>query len=340
MLAVASSSELVPGELILVRYGGAALWHERLLCWPLPPKASGVVGWIVSTPDADQYAESIVGGDPTDSPVEWLRLAADGRLPRGVRGDIYTFAAGELGDGHLRTEITRAATYAAKIAPGTDEAPATCPIVRLANGQRAGVEDLLGAAFIQHALRLPDGGSAAPRRGEAGALVVGGTGTPETRVWRVVESDNVLGCELGREEPPDFVARISPRGKADTPAPPSDARPPLAKRGAGGRGRDWKDVVDSCQLEDFEAAIRRVQTIEWAYHDKIRETDAGSSSRLSIEEATAFSGLSRAGDLPMAVPSFLDHAKAKVEKGAALMKNIRKTKEERELRRKQKDKPG
>eukprot|EP00959_Pyramimonas_sp_CCMP1952_P241601 5049536-Pyramimonas_sp.AAC.1 len=59
------------------------------------------------------------------------------------------------------------------------------------------------------------------------------------------------------------------------------------------------DQLDVTNLACMEAAARRVQTIEWAYHDKIRETDAGSTSRLSIEEATAFSGLSRAGDLMM-----------------------------------------
>ena len=94
------------------------------------------------------------------------------------------------------------------------------------------------------------------------------------------------------------------------------------------------DQLDVSNIACMEAAARRVQTIEWAYHDKIRETDAGSTSRLSLEEATAFSGLSRAGDLLMVAPALLDHVKVAVEKDAAIMKNIRKAREERELRRK------
>ena len=60
--------------------------------------------------------------------------------------------------------------------------------------------------------------------------------------------------------------------------------------------------------------------------------------RLSYEELSAFSGASKAGDLLMVSPSLLDHVKAVVEKDAAIMKYIRKAREERDARRKAGDK--
>ncbi|CAK0871026.1 unnamed protein product [Prorocentrum cordatum] len=164
--------------------------------------------------------------------------------------------------------------------------------------------------------------------------------------------------EFSGEEPLDFTARLAPREKAKVPKFQPDVRALSVKCGPSGRMRRWgfaehetllriielagqRDQLDISNLACMEASLRRVQTIGWACHDKIRETDAGSSSRLSIEEATAFSGLSRSGDLLMVAPSYLERAKAQVEKDAAITnKNIRKAKEERELRRNQKDKPG
>ncbi|CAK0812161.1 unnamed protein product [Prorocentrum cordatum] len=429
MLAVVSSSDLVPGDVILVRYAADDLWHERVLCWALPVDKSGAVHWVVATPDGDMCVETIEGGSPDDSPVEWIRPATDGRLPVGFQGAVYSFQRGEIDGALLEKCVKKGATMALKDAREHGESTVTMTVARAPGGRRVPIEEVVGARFVQPALR--DG---APDGADAGGAVVAGTATPGTGVWRVVEEGNSLGYDVGREVKPvtvyigckgvyspdgkdsvfvefsdedegDFVKRVAPRPPPKESSA-QDARTLAIKFNPQGHMRDWRDVVDSCQQEEFEdfpvsgprsmswclhflrrrhtpldhhlmfrstcslkpeqwgvvaehetllriielagqydqldvtslacmeAAARKVQTIEWAYHDKIRETDAGSTSRLSIEEATAFSSLSRAGDLMMVAPALLEHVKLQVEKDAAIMKNIRKAKEERELRRK------
>jgi hypothetical protein len=96
------------------------------------------------------------------------------------------------------------------------------------------------------------------------------------------------------------------------------------------------DQLDLANCAFVEAILRRAQTIEWAYHDRLRESDTagGGNTRLSLEEFSAFSGVSKAGDLLMVAPSLLDHVKSVVERDASIMKNIRKAREEREAERK------
>ncbi|CAK0898367.1 unnamed protein product [Prorocentrum cordatum] len=193
-----------------------------------------------------------------------------------------------------------------------------------------------------------------------------------------------------------FAASLRPAASVgDAPgggaAATGDARALPVRTGPRGRGREWRDVVDSStsrrldflrgrrtptdhhlmfkttarlQMEQWgvqeheqlmkyfelagsydqldlsncafaEAILRRAQTIEWAYHDRLREADSASSKdKMSPEEFSALSGFSKAGDLLMVAPQLLEHVKAQVEKDAAIMKNIRKATEERELRRK------
>ncbi|CAK0894817.1 unnamed protein product, partial [Prorocentrum cordatum] len=432
MLAVVSSSDLVPGDVILVRYAADDLWHERVLSWALPVDKNGAVHWVVATPDGDMYVETIEGGSAEDSPVEWIRPAADGRLPVGFQDAVYSFQRGEIDGALLEKCVKKGATMALRDAREHGMTPVTMTVARAPGGRRVPIEEVVGAGFVQLALR-----DAAPEGADTGGAIVAGTATPRTGVWRVVEEGNSLGYDVGCEVNPvtvyigckgvyspdgkdsvfvefsdedegDFVKRVAPRPPPKESAA-QDARTLAIKFNPQGRMRDWRDVVDSCQQEEFEdfpvsgprsmswclhflrrrhtpldhhlmfrstcslkpeqwgvaehetllriielagqydqldvtnlacmeAAARRVQTIEWAYHDKIRETDAGSTSRLSIEEATAFSGLSRAGDLMMVAPALLEHVKLQVEKDAAIMKNIRKAKEERELRRKDNNK--
>ena len=83
-----------------------------------------------------------------------------------------------------------------------------------------------------------------------------------------------------------------------------------------------------------EALLRRAQTIEWVYHDKLRDEGSATKDRLSPEEMHAFSGLDRTGDHLMVAPALLEHVKGIVEKDAAIMKNIRKAREERDMRKK------
>ncbi|CAK0883778.1 unnamed protein product, partial [Prorocentrum cordatum] len=95
------------------------------------------------------------------------------------------------------------------------------------------------------------------------------------------------------------------------------------------------DQLDLSNCAFAEAILRRAQTIDWAYHDRLREADSASSKdKMSPEEFSAFSGFSKAGDLLMVAPQLLEHVKTQVEKDAAIMKNIRKAREERKLRRK------
>ena len=94
------------------------------------------------------------------------------------------------------------------------------------------------------------------------------------------------------------------------------------------------DQLDLTNCAFAEAIFRRAQTIEWVYHDRLREADAAATKdKLSPEEMSAFSGFSKAGDLLMVCPLLLDHVKGVVEKDAAIMKNIRKAREEREARK-------
>ena len=57
---------------------------------------------------------------------------------------------------------------------------------------------------------------------------------------------------------------------------------------------------------------------------------------MTPEEYVAFSGTSKAGDTMMVSPALLDHVKDMVAKDAEIMKHIRKAREERESRRKEK----
>ncbi|CAK0895979.1 unnamed protein product, partial [Prorocentrum cordatum] len=277
---------------------------------------------------------------------------------------------GEISDGHLGKWISRAAAQAAKVAEADGDLAADCPIVSCRGGRRVAADALLGATLAQPIARMANdilgldlGLEVRPVKVFVG---VKGACAPNGK--------DAVFVEFSDEEPVDFIARLAHRDRVAAAKAQPDARALSVKIGPGGKHTPLGQHLafrSTCSLKPEQrgvaehetlpriielagqydqlvisnlacagAAAMRVQTIEWAYRDKIRETDARSSSRLSIEEATAFSGLSRAGDLLMAPPSLLEHAKSQVEQDAAPMKNMRKAKEERELRRKQKDKLG
>ena len=98
------------------------------------------------------------------------------------------------------------------------------------------------------------------------------------------------------------------------------------------------DQLDLSNLAWAEAALRRMQTIEWVYHDKVRENEQVAGDRISVEEMTAFSGTHKAGETVMICPSLLSHVRSQVESEVGIMKSVRKAREERDLRRKKK--PG
>ncbi|CAK0871112.1 unnamed protein product, partial [Prorocentrum cordatum] len=400
------------------------LWHERILLYPAASEASGAglpgACWVVYTPDHDMYIEELEGGSPDDSPVEWLEMPRDLRLPSGL-GRAYRFDESpteEVMKGLYRRAFS-AAQADAEARGVLLEAPTA---VRTAAGRDVAVHEVLGANFFggrrMTGKRPPlgldlggdRGGHAGPAAAAAEALgdsgppgpAVEGTSTPRSsgRVWRAAEADErcriALGDELG---PPahslcgkglclaapgravvvhltgldqdSFV--MSLRGGEGHPFSAGaenggggDARTLTVKSGPRGRGREWREVVDACEEEPFsdfpveheqlikyiglagthdqldlsncafaEAIFRRAQTIEWSYHDRLRGADSASSKdKMSPGEFSAFSGFSKAGDLLMVAPALLEFVKGQVEKDAAIMKNIRKAREERELRRK------
>ena len=92
------------------------------------------------------------------------------------------------------------------------------------------------------------------------------------------------------------------------------------------------DQLDFSNCAWAEAAMRRAQTIGWVCHDKLRD-DAHTPDRISPEEMAAFTGLNRAGECAVICPTLLTRVKAIVEGDANIMMQVRKTREERELRR-------
>ena len=93
------------------------------------------------------------------------------------------------------------------------------------------------------------------------------------------------------------------------------------------------DQLDLCNLGWAELAFRRLQTIEWVHHDRVREAEGGAGDKVSPEEFAAFSGSSNVSESLMVAPALLSHVKEVVEADASIMKSVRKAREERELRR-------
>eukprot|EP00959_Pyramimonas_sp_CCMP1952_P314705 6587929-Pyramimonas_sp.AAC.1 len=58
--------------------------------------------------------------------------------------------------------------------------PVTMTVARAPGGRRVPIEEVVGAGFVQPALR-----DAAPEGADTGGAIVAGTATPRTGVWRV-----------------------------------------------------------------------------------------------------------------------------------------------------------
>lgn len=85
--------------------------------------------------------------------------------------------------------------------------------------------------------------------------------------------------------------------------------------------------------------FRRLQTIEYAHSEKAREAESKAiGGKLSLEEQMTFGSLVRQHGTLMIAPALLDHVKIEVEKEVMLQKNLRKSREERELARKKQGK--
>ncbi|CAK0853099.1 unnamed protein product, partial [Prorocentrum cordatum] len=102
------------------------------------------------------------------------------------------------------------------------------------------------------------------------------------------------------------------------------------------------DQCDGTNLQACEAIFRRMQTIEYSYLEKVREREgAYESGKLSIEELTHFAGSTRISSSLMVCPDWLEFVRKEVEREAALAKNLRKAREEKEaLKKGKKDGQG
>lgn len=95
------------------------------------------------------------------------------------------------------------------------------------------------------------------------------------------------------------------------------------------------DMVNPCNSQGVELMFRRLQTIEYAHSEKAREAEAkATGGKLSLEEQASFGSIVRQSGTLMISPDLLTHVKEEVERDAALQKNLRKAREERDLARK------
>ncbi|CAK0789849.1 unnamed protein product, partial [Prorocentrum cordatum] len=220
-----SSRRLLPGCRAVVRYAGDDLWHERILLYPAASETAGAglpgTCWVVYTPDRDMYIEELEGGSPDDSPVEWLEMPRDLRLPSGL-GRAYRFE--ESPTEEVMKGLYRRAFSAAQADAEARGVQLETPMaVRTAAGRDVAVQEALGANFFggrrmtgkRPPLGLDLGGdhgghsgsvaAAAEGVGDSGAPgpAVEGTSTPRSsgRAWRAAEADEhcriALGDELG-----------------------------------------------------------------------------------------------------------------------------------------------
>ncbi len=95
------------------------------------------------------------------------------------------------------------------------------------------------------------------------------------------------------------------------------------------------DQLDGSNLLSIEVQFRRLQTIEFSYAEKAKDSESrGLGGRLSLEEQVSFGGVTRQFATLMICPALLDHVKAETEKEAVLAKSLRKAREERDAARK------
>ena len=92
------------------------------------------------------------------------------------------------------------------------------------------------------------------------------------------------------------------------------------------------DQIDGVNCAFMESLLRRAQTIEFGWAERIKEKEAKGfgGGRLSLEEQTMFGGLVRQASTLMICPALIDFVRAEVEKEAKLQKALRMAREERE----------
>ena len=90
------------------------------------------------------------------------------------------------------------------------------------------------------------------------------------------------------------------------------------------------DQLDPTNTVGVEMAFRRLQTIEYAYPDRLRERMAtGSTGRLTVDEQAAFGAAAKAESKLLICPALLESAKVDVERESALARALLKAREAR-----------
>lgn len=98
------------------------------------------------------------------------------------------------------------------------------------------------------------------------------------------------------------------------------------------------DQIDGTKGLGAELILRRMQTIEYAHAKRAKESESkGIGGRRTLEEQSAFAGVSRVQSSVMVAPSLLEHVRSDIERDASVSKNLRKAREEREALRRKSD---
>lgn len=194
---------LPDGSYVYLLYGGAALWHERIvLAW--------VTGstYVVLSPDADLFLEKV---DVSNDDLDGLRIGAPGGgLPYGLRGQsIYAFAprpsgadlAGLLDEGRRLAKAERQArglvgvSAAGEPVVGAAFAPVVVP--RRGAGPAPAV---VSGSSVEGTVTVPAStaeGVSQPGGNTAGVFGVGERVAPEGGLW--VLDEPAGGFPVGSE---------------------------------------------------------------------------------------------------------------------------------------------
>jgi len=92
------------------------------------------------------------------------------------------------------------------------------------------------------------------------------------------------------------------------------------------------DGLDMCNCACLELLIRQAQLIEYTYHQELYtapKKGKGKGRAGLIEESDIFAGTHRDSGELMCAPDLLDYVSKEVERDAAVLKQIRKAREER-----------
>lgn len=256
------------GEAAVARNEDDAVFHERLLLWPLRNSV-----WEIARPDGDEYREDLLGG--AAGPVESYMLDHRRRLASGLRAQVYRFrewpsdaelrrmilaarvAEGEvvgfdefLGGGRRRERRNVVGPSAGEVAGGPQR---DLPWIAM-EGYRdpsSGVEMLKIGEEVQSDLLVFRGGA-------CGVARIGGVGEVAVRRGGGRSDAAVVGPV---DEPPE-CGRVPDGGDTQEEV---DARIlPVVFDDQGERYRPWREVVPLLETDECsDWPVEGPRTILW-----------------------------------------------------------------------------